>query len=147
MPSKYPFVRITQKACIRDMIWSRRLMSVISQALLNEGEIYCTEREVCERPFISLRTLQEYQDKGIIPYTQIADKIPYRLSDLQARELSEINYLREVFSCRLVATQKELTAKIEYICIRIEFTVIKWMTKTVRVKQENVFGQRNNIRK
>lgn len=134
MPSKYPFVRITQKACFRDMIWSRRLMSGISQAFLNEGEIYFTEREVCEQPFISLRTLQEYQDKGIIPYTKIADKIPCRLSDLQARELSEINYLREVFSCRFIAAQQELTAKIEYICIRIEFTAIKWMKKTVRVK-------------
>ena len=42
------------------------------------GEIYLTGREVCERLFVSPRTLQDYRDKGIIPYTQIA------------RELSEI---------------------------------------------------------
>ena len=47
------------------------------------GEIYLTGREVCERLFISPRTLQDYRDRGIIPYTQIAGKILYRLSDLE----------------------------------------------------------------
>ena len=47
------------------------------------GEIYLTGREVCERLFISPRTLQDYRDKGVIPYTQIAGKILYRLSDLE----------------------------------------------------------------
>ena len=47
------------------------------------GEIYLTGREVCERLFVSPRTLQDYRDKGIIPYTQIAGKILYRLSDLE----------------------------------------------------------------
>ena len=56
------------------------------------GEIYLTGREVCERLFVSPRTLQDYRDKGIIPYTQIAGKILYRLSDLQ-RILKE-NYRR-----------------------------------------------------
>lgn len=46
------------------------------------GEIYLTGREVCERLFISPRTLQDYRDKGIIPYTQIAGKVLYRLSDI-----------------------------------------------------------------
>ena len=46
------------------------------------GEIYLTGREVCERLFVSPRTLQDYRDKGIIPYTQIAGKILYRLSDI-----------------------------------------------------------------
>ena len=49
---------------------------------LFEGEIYLTGREVCERLFLSPRTLQDYRDKGIIPYTQIAGKILYRLSDI-----------------------------------------------------------------
>ena len=48
------------------------------------GEIYLTGREVCERLFVSPRTLQDYRDKGIIPYTQIAGKILYRLSDLNS---------------------------------------------------------------
>ena len=57
---------------------------------LFEGETYLTGREVCERLFLSPRTLQDYRDKGIIPYTQIAGKILYRLSDIN-RILSE-NY-------------------------------------------------------
>ena len=47
------------------------------------GEIYLTGRELSKRLFISPRTLQDYRDKGIIPYTQIAGKILYRLSDLE----------------------------------------------------------------
>ena len=49
---------------------------------LFEGEIYLTGREVCDRLFLSPRTLQDYRDKSIIPYTQIAGKILYRLSDI-----------------------------------------------------------------
>ncbi|MBF1188503.1 MAG: helix-turn-helix domain-containing protein [[Eubacterium] sulci] len=59
---------------------------------LFEGELYLTSREVCERFFLSPRTLQDYRDKGIVPYTQIAGKILYRLSDLQ-RILQE-NYIK-----------------------------------------------------
>ena len=60
------------------------------------GEIYLTGREVCEHLFISPRTLQDYRDKGIIPYTQIAGKILYCLSDINptiVRELSEIMFI------------------------------------------------------
>lgn len=46
------------------------------------GEIYLTGREVCEHLFISPRTLQDYRDKSIIPYIQIAGKILYRHSDI-----------------------------------------------------------------
>jgi len=46
------------------------------------GELFLTGKEVCERLYISPRTLQDYRDKGIFPYTQIAGKILYRLSDL-----------------------------------------------------------------
>ena len=56
------------------------------------GEIYLTGREVCERLFISPRTLQDYRDKGILPYTQIAGKILYRLSDIY--RLLQENYQR-----------------------------------------------------
>ena len=38
------------------------------------GEIYLTGREVCKWLFVSPRTLQDYRDKGIISYTQIAGK-------------------------------------------------------------------------
>ena len=47
------------------------------------GELFLTGKEVCERLYISPRTLQDYRDRKVIPYTQIAGKILYRLSDLQ----------------------------------------------------------------
>ncbi|WP_028897388.1 helix-turn-helix domain-containing protein [Prevotella sp. HUN102] len=56
------------------------------------GEIYFTGREVCERLFVSPLTLQDYRYKGIIPYTQIAGKILYRLSDIN--RLLQENYRR-----------------------------------------------------
>ncbi|KXB37653.1 hypothetical protein HMPREF1869_00239, partial [Bacteroidales bacterium KA00251] len=43
-----------------------------------------------ERLFLSPRTLQDYRDKGIIPYTQIAGKILYKLSDID--RLLQENY-------------------------------------------------------
>ena len=55
------------------------------------GEIYLTGRAVCEHLFISPRTLQDYRDKGFIPYTQIAGKILYRLSDIN--RLLQENYI------------------------------------------------------
>ena len=54
------------------------------------GEIYLTGREVCERLFISPRTLQDYRDKSVIPYTQITGKILYKLSDIN--RLLQENY-------------------------------------------------------
>ena len=55
------------------------------------GEHFLTSKEVCERLYISPRTLQDYRDKGIIPYTQIAGKILYRLSDIN--RLLQENYI------------------------------------------------------
>jgi hypothetical protein len=46
------------------------------------GEHFLTGKEVCKQLYISPRTLQDYRDKGIIPYTQFAGKILYRASDL-----------------------------------------------------------------
>lgn len=59
---------------------------------LFQGELFLTEREVCERRFLSPRTLQDYRDKGILPYTQIAGKILYRLSDIN--RILEENYIK-----------------------------------------------------
>ena len=47
------------------------------------GEHFLTSKEVCERLYISPRTLQDYRDKGIIPYTQFAGKILYKVLDLE----------------------------------------------------------------
>ena len=47
------------------------------------GEHFLTGKEVCERLYISPRTLQDYRDKGIIPYTQFAGKILYKESEIE----------------------------------------------------------------
>ena len=47
------------------------------------GEHFLTSKEACERLYISPRTLQDYRDRGIIPYTQFAGKILYKASDLE----------------------------------------------------------------
>lgn len=54
------------------------------------GEHYLTGKEVCERLYVSPRTLQDYRDRRIIPYTQFAGKILYKTSDLES--LLEKNY-------------------------------------------------------
>ena len=47
------------------------------------GEYFLTSKDVCERLYISPRTLQDYRDRKIIPYTQFAGKILYTESDLE----------------------------------------------------------------
>ena len=47
------------------------------------GEHFLTSKEVCERLYISPRTLQDCRDRRIIPYTQFAGKILYKVSDLE----------------------------------------------------------------
>ena len=54
------------------------------------GELFLTGKDVCERLYISPRTLQDYRDKRIISYTQFAGKILYKESDLE--RLLEENY-------------------------------------------------------
>ena len=57
---------------------------------LFRGEHFLTGKEVCERLYISPRTLQDYRDRKIIPYTQFAGKILYKASDLE--RILEENY-------------------------------------------------------
>lgn len=47
------------------------------------GEHFLTSKDVCERLYISPRTLRDYRDRRIIPYTQFAGKILYKVSDLE----------------------------------------------------------------
>ena len=54
------------------------------------GEYFLTSKEVCERLYISPRTLQDYRDRKVIPYTQFAAKILYKASDLE--RILEENY-------------------------------------------------------
>ena len=53
-------------------------------------ELFLTSKEVCERLHIGPRTLQDYCDRKIIPYTQFAGKIPYKATDLE--RMLEENY-------------------------------------------------------
>ena len=54
------------------------------------GEHFLTGKEVCKRLYISPRTLQDYRDRRIIPYTQFAGKILYKVSDLE--KLLDVHY-------------------------------------------------------
>ena len=54
------------------------------------GEHFLTGKEVCERLYISPRTLLDYRNRGIILHTQFAGKILYKASDLE--KLLEDNY-------------------------------------------------------
>jgi len=47
------------------------------------GEHFLTGKKVCERLYISPRTLQDYRDRKVIPYTQFAENILYKVSDLE----------------------------------------------------------------
>ena len=70
---------------------SRRINEVAqTHKPLFGGEHFLTGKEVCERLYISPRTLQDYRDRGIIPYTQFAGKILYKEPDLE--RLLEDNY-------------------------------------------------------
>ena len=69
---------------------SRRIKEVAqTHKPLFGGEHFLTGKEVCELLYISPRTLQDYRDRRIIPYTQFAGKILYKSSDLE-RMLEEI---------------------------------------------------------
>ena len=59
------------------------------------GEHFLTGKEVRERLYISPRTLQDYRDRRIIPYTQFAGKILYKASDLE-RMLEKNYYFKSI---------------------------------------------------
>jgi len=47
------------------------------------GEKFLNNREVSKYLKVSIRTLQEWRDTGVIPYIQIKGKIIYRQSDIE----------------------------------------------------------------
>ena len=62
----------------------KRIMEVAqTYKPLFAGELFLTGKEVCERLYISPRTLQDYRDRKIIPYTQFAGKTLYKVSNLE----------------------------------------------------------------
>ena len=70
---------------------SRRIKEVAqTHKPLFGGEHFLTGKEVCERLYISPRTLQDYRDRRIIPYTQFAGKILYK--ELEIERILKNNY-------------------------------------------------------
>ena len=47
------------------------------------GEHFLTSKEVCERLYISPRTLQHYRDTGVLPFAQIGHKCYYKREDVE----------------------------------------------------------------
>ena len=47
------------------------------------GERFLTDKEVSAWLKVSRRTLQDYRNNGILPYTQVGGKILYRASDIE----------------------------------------------------------------
>ena len=53
-----------------------------ARPMLN-GEVYLSGEEVCSQLRLSIRTLQEYRNAGILPFYKIGGKILYKQSDIQ----------------------------------------------------------------
>ena len=47
------------------------------------GDELLTDKEVAYLLKVSRRTLQDYRNNGILPYTQVGGKILYRASDIE----------------------------------------------------------------
>ena len=62
----------------------KRMELVLKNArpVLN-GECYLTDKEAAQRLMVSRRTLQDYRNRGVIPYCQLGGKILYRESDIE----------------------------------------------------------------
>jgi len=56
----------------------------LSKANNPSQEQWLNNKEVCLMLNVSSRTLQNYRDEGILPFSQHGHKILYKLSDIQA---------------------------------------------------------------
>lgn len=61
------------------------------------GDELLTDKEVSQLLKVSRRTLQDYRNNGILPYTQVGGKILYRASDI---EQTLMNGYREAYRPR-----------------------------------------------
>ena len=68
----------------------KRIVEVVQTHKLLFAVNFSSQERKCERLYISPRTLQDYRDRKIIPYTQFAGKILYKASDLE--KMLEENY-------------------------------------------------------
>lgn len=48
-----------------------------------DGERYYTDKELAVKLKVSRRSLQDYRNNGILPYTRIGGRILYRASDIE----------------------------------------------------------------
>jgi len=69
---------------------SNQLDEIFQQNPLQE--IWLDNQDVCRILKISKRTLQNYRDNGILPYSQISNKIYYKSSDIEKH--LETNYIK-----------------------------------------------------
>lgn len=69
---------------------AERLIAEVMQSLL--GERYLTTEQVMTHFHISRRALQNYRDRGIIPYTSVGGTLLYPESKLN--EMLERNYYK-----------------------------------------------------
>lgn len=67
-----------------------KLIAEVEPSLL--GERYLTTEQVMTYLHISRRTLQNYRDKGVIPYTAIGGTLLY--SESKIKEVLEKNYYK-----------------------------------------------------
>ena len=54
-----------------------------------DGERYYTDKELAVKLKVSRRSLQDYRNNGILPYTQIGGRILYRASDIERTLMDE----------------------------------------------------------
>lgn len=59
-----------------------------------DGERYYTDKELAVKLKVSRRSLQDYRNNGILPYTRIGGRILYRVSDI---ERTLMNGYREAY--------------------------------------------------
>ena len=66
------------RQCLKDLL-------VRTQKLQTKSvdEEWYTNQDVCLLLKISLRTLQNYRDKGLIPYSQVGHKCFYKIKDIE----------------------------------------------------------------
>ncbi len=66
-----------------------------SEGINTLKETWLSNSEACHILKISSRTLQNYRDKGTLPFSQSQNKIYYKLSDIEAH-LNSHYFKREV---------------------------------------------------
>lgn len=70
-------------SCLTGMRWSD-----INKPSL-DGERYYTDKELAVKLKVSRRSLQDYRNNGILPYTRIGGRILYRASDIERTLMDE----------------------------------------------------------